>query len=259
MSIFVGEVLPCGVVFAADRNVTLTKYDSGGNVISTVQDVGTKILRWPQSRALVGFVGCARICGQPMHEWLYDFMGDHLVFGDPRDVAFEMRDSLQASLGPNSPASIIQFAAFARRGNFIVPEFWHITNVLTMTGAEYDPPADHFEASERLLGVHLKGAATPENIRDYLQMCSQMFQPFWFHQGIGLQVFNVLSDVVRQGFLHLQNDGTIQIPQTLSEWERYARMWVLIYGAYYEAFGRPGEKYVGGGADVLSIPWPDDD
>jgi hypothetical protein len=33
-------------------------------------------------------------------------------------------------------------------------------------------------------------------------------------------------------------------------------MWVLMYGALFEAFGVPGERYVGGGADVLSIPWP---
>jgi hypothetical protein len=43
----------------------------------------------------------------------------------------------------------------------------------------------------------------------------------------------------------------------LEEWSRHTKMQVLIYGAYYEAFHPPGAQYVGGGADVLTVPWPD--
>jgi hypothetical protein len=42
----------------------------------------------------------------------------------------------------------------------------------------------------------------------------------------------------------------------LRDWERHAKMQVLTYGAYFEAFGAPGQRYVGGGADTLSMPWP---
>jgi len=33
-------------------------------------------------------------------------------------------------------------------------------------------------------------------------------------------------------------------------------MSILTYGAYFEAYRGVGEQYVGGGADVVSIPWP---
>jgi hypothetical protein len=191
-----------------------------------------------------------------MYDWLYDFMGDHIGFTDPSTVAKDMRDRLQVALGPSAPTTIIQFAAFASRDGHITPEFWHITNILSMTGAEYDPPSSTFSASERLLGVQLKGVTSPKYIRDYLRQRADAFAPFWFHQGIDLKVFNVVSDAVRQAFLALQADRHLNRPQSLEEWERYVRMWVLIYGAYYEAFGEPGQRYVGGGADALSIPWP---
>jgi hypothetical protein len=258
MSIFVGEVLADGIVFAADKNVTLTKFDGYGNVVSTVQDLGSKILRWPKHKALLGYVGCAQIGSQTMHDWLYDFMGEHIDFTEPAVVANDLRDRLQRSIGgPDSPESIVQFATFAEREGHVVPEFWHITNIHGLTTTGYQHPSETFVASERLLGFHLKDAKiAPATIRDYLGDRALQFAPFWFHQGIDLIVFNTLSEAARQAFALLQQHGSLQRPGTLDEWERYARMWVLIYGAYFEAFSAPGEKYVGGGADVLSIPWP---
>jgi hypothetical protein len=263
MSIFVCEVLADGIVFAADKNVTMTKFDSHGNCIATVQDLGSKILRWPKRKALVGYVGRAQVGDQTMLEWLYDFMGEHVAFTEPADVAKDMRDRLQRQLGgPGADRSIVEFATFAEKEGYVVPEFWHITNVHGLTATGYQPASDTFIAAEQLLGVHLNNVQmnnvqiSPANIRDYLQACASQFRPLWFHQGFGLPVFNTVSEAVRQAFAVLQNSGQLSPPQTLDDWERHARMWVLNYGAYFEAFGAPGEKYVGGGADVLSIPWP---
>jgi hypothetical protein len=259
MSIFVSEVLADGIVFAADKNVTLKTFDADGNVASEVQDISSKILRWPKRKALLGYVGCAAIGNQTMHEWLYDFVGEHMNFTEPADVASDLRDRLQAKIGgPGAPGSIVQFATFARRQGQVVPEFWHVTNIHGMDATGYLPATETFTASERLLGVHLNGQATPENVRAFLRGCADRFYPFWFHQGMNLAVFNTVSDAVKQAFAKLQEAGHLPVPRSLADWERHARMWVLIYGAYFEAFGAPGQRYVGGGADALSIPWPDD-
>jgi len=256
MSILVAEILPSGIVFAADRNVTIRQSDSEGNKILEAQDITSKVLCWPHSRALIGYVGLARVGMQSMHDWLYDFIGDHIHFSDPATVAYDLRDHLQTALGSSADRSIIQFATFAERNGFVVPEYWHVTNVLGMTNGEYDAPSERFEASERLLGFHLKDKAEPGNVRPFLQTLADQFDPFWFHQGINLAVFNTVSGSVKQAFNALQRGGYLKQPQTLADWERHAKMWVLIYGAYFEAFGSPGQRYVGGGADVLSIPWP---
>jgi hypothetical protein len=259
MSIFVGEVVADGIVFAADKNVTITKFDGDGNAVSTVQDLGSKILRWPKRKALLGYVGCAQIGSQTTHDWLYDFIGEHIDFTEPAVVAYDLRDRLQTRIGgPDAPACIVQFATFVNREGHIVPEFWHITNIPGLTPTGYQPASETFSASERLLGFHLiDEGVTPAGIREYLRNRALQFAPFWFHQGIGLDVFNTLSEAARQAFALLQQRGSLQRPGNLAEWEQYARMWVLIYGAYFEALGAPGEKYVGGGADVLSIPWPE--
>lgn len=152
-----------------------------------------------------------------------------------------------------------QFATFVRREGHIIPEFWHITNIPDLAAdGEYLPATETFMASERLLGVHLKGHATPKDIRTVLRNFAEASNPFWFHQGLNLAVFNTVSTAVKQAFAVLQGAGRLPRPQNLADWERHARMWVLIYGAYFEAFGAPGQRYVGGGADVLSIPWPED-
>jgi|HubBroStandDraft_1064217.scaffolds.fasta_scaffold360291_1 hypothetical protein len=91
----------------------------------------------------------------------------------------------------------------------------------------------------------MNAGITPSNTREHLRSRALQFAPFWFHQGIDLNVFNILSEAARQAFAHLQQNGSPQQPESLDEWERYARMWVLIYGAYFEALGAPGEKYVG--------------
>ena len=259
MSIFVSEIVGDGIVFAADRNVTLTYADRAGQPVATVQDVGAKILRWPRQRALLGYVGRAEAEGRSMHEYLYDFMGDHIGFADPAAVANDLRNRLQAQIGgPGQPASIVQFATFARREGHIVPEYWHITNVHGLDeSGDYLPPAADFIAEEQMFKPRPEGTASPDTIRERLRLAADNFAPMWFHQGLDLAIFNTCSEAVRQAFALLHRARRLTPPGSLQDWERHCRMWVLMYGAYFEAFGAPGQRYVGGGADVLSIPWPD--
>ena len=166
---------------------------------------------------------------------------------------------MQSELGPNAGTTIVQFAAYALRDGCIIPEYWSITNVPELDQDGYLPPSNTFEATERLLGVHLKdvGVCHPRGVREHLRKRAEEFNPFWFHQGFDLGIFNTISDAVRQALKAIQAGGLSQPPSSLPEWERYAKFWVLTYGAYFDSFGAPGARYVGGGADVLSIPWPD--
>jgi hypothetical protein len=262
MSIFVGEVYPQGIVFAADKNLTYPFVDSTGTAVGSAQDLGSKVIRWPKSKALLGYVGCAVVGNKSMYDWLHDFMGDHIGFHDPSSVAHDLRDRLFRELGGTTDATIVQFAAFASRDGYIVPEFWHVTNVpgLKADGSGYLPALENFVSSERLLGVHLpeEGVTAPAQVRQHLRKRAEMFAPFWFHQGLELRIFNTICEAARQAFYALQEAKLIERPNTLAEWARYVRFWILTYGAYFDAFGGPGERYVGGGADVISIPWPEE-
>ena len=157
-----------------------------------------------------------------------------------------------------SERTSVEFATFSNRDGVVIPEMWHITNVhgLDPQTGEYLPPTKEFRASEQILGNHLSTFA-PAEVRAHLSQLAAGHSPFWFHQGINLVVFNTLEEGVKAAFRRLHQAGRLPQPQTLQDWERHARMRVLIYGAYFEAFGQAGERYVGRGADVLSIPWPD--
>ena len=65
MSILLVEVVPQGLVFGADRNVTFTKQrmTESGNITIEIhgQNQRSKVLRWPNRKALVGYVGAAEI------------------------------------------------------------------------------------------------------------------------------------------------------------------------------------------------------
>jgi hypothetical protein len=87
---------------------------------------------------------------------------------------------------------------------------------------------------------------------------AKQFKPFWFHQGIDLFTFNVLEESIKSSFrLLCEKHPHHDIPTTLEEWSKHVRMQVLMYAAYYEAFKSSDQQYVGGGADVMSLPWPE--
>jgi hypothetical protein len=72
MSILIVEVLSEGLIFAADRNITASYLDG----TSKQTDRRPKVLKWPNERAMVGFVGVARLNNQPIHEWMQKFIED---------------------------------------------------------------------------------------------------------------------------------------------------------------------------------------
>ena len=258
MSLLSIEVLPNGMIFAADRNVTVSV--SKGGVMYQTQEVGSKVLRWPGRRALIGFVGLGNIADQSMYDWLFEFIGEHTHFSESQSIAFELRDSLQRSVGQLDPprSLIVEFGTFGVRNGVTVPEMWHVTNIPGMNNktGEYLPAVREFIASEEILGHHLSDVPA-QQLREHLAQLARQYDPFWFHQSIDLAVFNTLQGKVKEAFRTLHQSSFLPRPNSLEDWERHARMWVLMFGAYYESFGGPGERYVGGGADVYSMPWPD--
>jgi hypothetical protein len=80
-----------------------------------------------------------------------------------------------------------------------------------------------------------------------------------FRQGYDLGAFNVLDHVIRMAMRAIVETHPRQLhpfPKDLAEWSKHVRLPIHGYGAYFAAFFEPFEQYVGGGADVVSVPWP---
>jgi hypothetical protein len=187
-------------------------------------------------------------------------MGRHLAPGDSASLAAalvdELEDVIPVSVRAVEPL-VIHLGAFERQEGQWLPKCWFIRNTLNL---EYDTKPE-FDVSEELLldrpdrfGRFVQDGL----VREAVAGLADPLDPFWFHQGIDLGTFNTLHTFLKEAFrlLIAQHPGHNR-PATLDDWAKHLRMTILTYGAYYESFKTPLEHSVGGGADVVSLAWPE--
>jgi len=256
MSILVVEILSEGLIFGADRNITST-FPNGSTSQKCKQP---KVLRWPDENHLFGFVGAAKMGGKPMHEWLDSLPKEFKTKSSLKDLANHLNIKVQEQRSKDDKDGtpqplIIHVGGFEKKDGYWIPQVWHIRNVYKLGQFGYLDFRKEFYCDDQF-AEHFKGVHSSE-MRKVLKVKAKQLQPFWFHQGIDLFAFNVLQDAIKSSFkLLCENHPDHDIPRTLDEWEKHVRMQVLMYGAYYEAFHKEGQRYVGGGVDIVSIPWP---
>lgn len=274
MSILLVELVPQGIIFGADRNISVESkkvtYEDKGEERPFIeqhhyhyyQSPRPKVLRWPSRKALIGYVtNDATLGGMPTDEWLYDFIGDHLNFSSFEDLAESLRKRVEEQRrideGNNEPEPfILHLGGFEERQGIQVPIIWVIRNAHDPTGM--DDWRKEFIKKEAFWSM-FEHSIPAKDIRAYLAVRAITSEPFWFHQGFDLGTFNLLESFLKTALkeLHLNKPVNQRHPQTLLDWERQVRMSILTYGAYFQAYKEPYEQYVGGGADTVSIPWPE--
>ncbi len=263
MSILLVEVVPEGILFGADRNVSWsTQQVQKGNLV--INNLGhtqrPKVLRWPGQKALLGYVGAAQIGELPTDEWLFDFIGRHITFNSFEGVAEELRKEIEAQrkideANSDPVALIIHLGGFEMRDGVMSPVIWFIRNTYSLNSNGYADFRKEFQKSEEFW-KYFKNFQ-PNNIRVRLKEIADDFNPFWFHQGFDLGTFNMIEGFLKFAFKSLCNSGkSHHLPSNLSDWANQVRMSILTYGAYFQAYMGPSEQFVGGGADVVSLLWP---
>src|SRR5487761_1116988 len=133
MSVLAVELVPQGIIFGADRNITIT--DASGTQIRQGQTTRPKVLRWPNNRAIIGYAGLAEIQGVPTDQWLYDFIGRHFEPSDNRALAEALRSELRAAIPPEVRANeplVIHIGTYRHAGTTPTPECWFITNAVDL-------------------------------------------------------------------------------------------------------------------------------
>lgn len=268
MSILVVQALYEGIIFGADRNITRTSIQrtEDGNTIYVFQGQSQrlKVLRWPNNKALIGYVGVATISEIATDEWLYNFIGRNLEFLNFKELAHKLKSEVQAQRmidegEKKAEGLIIHLAGFEEREQCQIPVIWFITNCHRLDPVEgYTDIRKDFDVSEELWKPEYIENSTPQTIRNYLRQRARDYTPFWFHQGFDLGVFNTLDYFLRQSFrLLIENRPNLSFPANLDEWGKQLSMSILTYEAYFQSFYGPSEQYVGGGVDIVSLPWPD--
>lgn len=256
MSILVVEIVSEGMIFGADRNITVTYTDGRANQVVPQR----KVVKWPNNNTLLGFVGAATINGQPIENWLQGVLGDFQNLTTLEQMAQELRNRVETQRRIDegtrpADAMIIHLGGFEQRNGNWMPYVWHITNAHRLGQFSYLDIDKNYTCTEHIYGP-LKDI-DPTEVRKLLGVQAKQFKPVWFHQGLDLLTFNVLESSIKSSLkLLCEQHPDHSIPTTLEGWSKHVKMQILMYGAYYEAFKPVGQRYVGGGADIECIAWP---
>lgn len=256
MSILVVELLDCGIVFGADRNVTFIpccgpKY----------QQTEDKIFRWPREDVLLGYVGAARIGGQPIGAWLEQRRSEFASLPRLVDIAGKLRqqveDQRRLDEGDREPEGlIIHLGGFESSPDGFLPQLWHVANVNGLGLFDYLGFKKEFYAVDAFSGDMTKAGIAFREIRTFLHVKAKQLDPFWYHQGFDYPTFNVLEKAIKTAFTSLcMSHPNFDWPTSLPDWESQVRFAILMYGSYFKAYRDSQSQYVGS-CDVLSIPWP---
>lgn len=243
------------MLFGADRNLTV----SLAGAPAAVHSQRPKVLRWPNNAAIIGYAGIAEIDGRTTDDWLHSFIGRHHSPASGEELAEDLVRELEEAIPHHIRAEhalVIHLGCFEQQDGYWLPKCWFVRNSVNLN---YDAKPD-FDQSEELLRPDGErfGRFVPDRVRDALEAyVTQRQEPFWFHQGYDLGTFNALDAFLKGAFrLLIEHHPDHAFPQTLEEWEQHLRMTILTYGAYFEAFKTGLEQPVGGGVDVVSLPWP---
>ena len=266
MSILLSAYYPEGVVFVADKNATITQKPSSRK---HVEPTATKVLEWPFQKAIVGFVGLGRLAGGlPMDEWMRIFIAETREFDDIDEVAHKLRDRIQKDFDKDYPAStdigdkylIIHFGGFATRDGVKTPVMYHIWNHGDIDPQAGYPPAErNFRISEdvkRDFESQSKPSDYPEGVRDWLKREIRDGEYHWYNNGAKLAAFNTFKRVIWHSLRALQEARFAPSSSGLHQRIAFCKMAVEVFGSFFTHYYPPEERAVGGGVDVVYIPWP---
>jgi hypothetical protein len=261
VSILVVHLVPEGMLFAADRNITATLPSRDGYLLRG-QLQRPKVLKWPNRDAIVGYVGEGRIGDTPTDEWLYAFIGRNIEFSDYTTLGQTLGTELEAAMQAGDIAGplTLHLGGFEQHDGQWTPRIWFIHNTAGLD--DYGPiQGTAFVWSDEIANEPYYPDKTGDEIRDAVRanVAAGSLLSFSFRQGYDLGAFNAIDTGLRdamQAIVHGHPLNLHPFPTSLDEWAKHLRMAVLGYSAYFGAFYAPYEQYVGGGADVVSAPWP---
>lgn len=267
MSLLVIEALSEGIIFAADRNITLATIGKGTEQVERQ----AKVLKWPNNKAIIGYVGAANISEKTTEEWIKLFIEEFKEFSSFEEIS-EILSTRLTEIWKSKysnyivPGLLIHIGGFEKRNGYVIPTIWFIRNVHDMSIFEYKNSTLEFKYSDEFLNIYSKRFEKyypgrkiyNDEIRKILKVWAKQYNRFWFHHGFDLVTFNVLQSSLESAFkLLVDNHPNHDFPSKIGMWEKHLRFQILMYGAYFEAFYEKGKHFVGGGVDVESIPWPE--
>ncbi len=258
MTLLIANVVPQGLIFAADRNLT-------DSVTSMKVTEETKVVK--VGDVVAGYAGRARVAGMPMCDWLRDFLRRRgaAPLADLGPALAAELELAMSTVPREQRGTIVHLGGFEDGSDGRpLPVIWYVRDA-EIQGDGSVRFLERFEARDELKVAGGEppyfGSARGDEIRRDLEESGTPLPWAGFRQGWDMSVFGVLdqlgwifsAELVRG----VAREQTHTAPSTLDEWERFVRFSILVYAAYFEAFYPDGQRPVGGGVDVETVAWPD--
>jgi hypothetical protein len=259
MSILLSLYVKDGIVFAADKNVTLSDAKSGQQTV--LEGDLTKVLLWPNRKAVIGFVGLAELEDLSMDDWLRLFISETRDFQHLKDVADLLCERLQAKVPKSKPHLLMHLGGFELIAGIHTPMLYLITNVIGLAPkGDYQETSPIFNVTEDLKSRfegYKNPSKYPDEVRKRFAEMEERDHFQWFNNGTRYDAFNTFKGALFAALRAIREIDDPKTPYTLSDWIIYAKMAVELHGSYFRNAYVPDKRVVGGGADVCYIPWPE--
>jgi hypothetical protein len=267
MSILLSAYYPEGIVFVADKNVTITAMTPVGDK-RYVEPTATKVLAWPYKRALVGFVGLGTLAGYPLDEWMRIFIAETRDFEDIESLAHRLQDRVQKDFQQEYIAIedvsklnlIIHLGGYSLKEGVAVPVMYHVRNnqghIDPGTG-KYPPAQKVFDISEDIERDLKSSPHYPKQVRQMLQSMIDDGRYCWYCNGANLGAFNVFKEFVWNSLQIIQQHGFAPRLTGLGARIAFCKMSVELFSSYFTHHCLPEDRIVGGGVDAVYAPWPE--
>jgi hypothetical protein len=266
MSILLSGYYPEGIVFAADKNATI-RYGSTGEK-RHVEPTATKVLSWPHRKAVVGFVGLGTLADLNLDEWMRIFIAGNVDFEDFESLAESLRRKIQQDFSeeyatdidvPNAHL-VVHLGGFTIKENVSVPVMYHIWNHGAIKG-DYPHAQRTFRLEDDVESFFKKIWRDPDDypvlVRQSLQQMINNGCYLWFNNGAHFAAFNVFKEAIWRALHAVHGAGFGPTATGLGTRVAFCKMAVEVFGSYFTHHYDPDERVVGGGVDVVSIPWPE--
>lgn len=268
MSVLTVLVVPSGILMAATETSRFVCAPMSGtepnssrlatysgrrcsNGLTGLRSLGTS--GWPGSRARRQIVGSTA------------FIGRSMPLGSIAHAAGELTAALNAEVPADDAGQplIVHLAGFDTVDGELAPVVWFIHNTAGLTAEGRYGVGGRFASTEELRTaqpytprfVGMRANEINEALR-----ARRWSNPFWFRQATDLGAANALDSAVAMAMTAIVETHPARLhprPQSLTEWSQHLKLAVLTYGAYFESFYPPYEQAIGGGVDVVSVPWPE--
>ncbi len=271
MSILLSAYFPEGIVFAADRNVSLIANTTG----SLYQDVEigatTKVIPWPRRRAVVGYCGLGYLADLTMEEWMRQFVAQTRDFDNLTTVATQLQELIQRDFDKDYPEEanidgaglIVHLGGFRYENGTPVPAMYLISNIpgFDQRGNYRNAVRNFVEPSDEMQKFAIKSdLKSPSDYKPWLEGIYQNKDLVWFTNGLHFPAFNVFKDTL-WGALNAIRDFEIMpllSAPSLEDRVAYCAMSVELFGSFFRHHTYPRYRSVGGGVDAECIPWPEE-